>query len=109
MWTGLLLAVPIFAIGVPICNRATAVLKAKDPGCIVFDEVAAFPQVFAVVEVTWLSAAIGFAWFRLFDISKLWPGKRLEQLPGGLGVMADDTIAGMYAGVALWTTMWAIG
>ena len=107
--TSVLLGVVLFVIGVPICNRAAAVLHAKDPGCIVFDEIAAFPFVFAVVEVTWLSAAIGFAWFRLFDISKLWPGKRLEHLPGGIGVMADDTIAGIYAGIALWLTMWAIG
>lgn len=108
LWTSLLLAAALFAVGVPLCHRAAALLNAKDPGCVVFDEIAAFPLVFAAVEVTWLSAIVGFVWFRLFDVVKPWPCRRLEQLPDGWGVMADDAMAGVYAAAALWGTMWAV-
>jgi phosphatidylglycerophosphatase A len=45
---------------------------------------------------------IGFVLFRVFDIFKPYPIRRLEQLHGGLGVMADDALAGIYAAVLLW-------
>ena len=48
-----------------------------------------------------LGAAIGFLVFRVFDIIKPWPVERLEALPGGLGVMADDLMAGAYGWVVL--------
>ena len=46
--------------------------------------------------------AVGFLFFRLFDIYKPYPIRKLERLHGGLGVMADDALAGVYAAVALW-------
>ncbi|MFQ5733493.1 MAG: phosphatidylglycerophosphatase A [Planctomycetaceae bacterium] len=104
-WTGLLLGAAMFGLGVPLCSRAAAVLKVKDPGSIVFDEIAAFPFIFAFIEVTWLSAVMGFVWFRLFDVLKPWPCSRLDKLPGGLGVMADDAAAAAYAAIALWGTL----
>jgi len=45
--------------------------------------------------------AAGFVLFRVFDIVKPWPVRRLERLHGGLGIMADDLAAGLYAGAAL--------
>jgi phosphatidylglycerophosphatase A len=44
-------------------------------------------------------------WFRVFDISKPWPVRRLERLPGGLGIMIDDIVAAIFAAVALWLSM----
>lgn len=97
-----LLAAGIIAVGVPICGRAARLLNAKDPGSVVFDEIAAFPIVFCAVTLNWTTGLLGFVLFRLFDIIKPWPVSRLERLPGGWGIMADDLAAGMYAGGCLW-------
>jgi len=105
----LLLSVLVLVIGVPICGRAARVLGQEDPGSVVFDEIAAFPLVFAAVPVNGPTALLGFAWFRLFDIWKPWPASRLDKLHGGLGIMADDAAAGVYAGIALCLTAWSLG
>ena len=97
-----LIATAVIAIGVPICGRAAKLLNLADPGCVVYDEIAAFPVVFCAVTLNWWTALLGFALFRLFDVGKPWPVSRLEQLPGGLGIMADDIAAGGFAGVCLW-------
>ena len=61
--------------------------------------------------VFWLCVAVadlgvGFLLFRLFDIWKPWPCRRLESLPGGSGIMADDLMAGIYANIAQWALRW---
>ncbi len=101
--------VVIFLLGVPICQTAATALGLADPGSVVFDEVAAMPIVFLVTPLTWSTAILGFFWFRLFDIWKPWPASRLEQLHGGLGIMLDDAVAGIYAAVAMWLTVKLLG
>ena len=101
-WTWGAAALVLVLAGVPICGRASVILRRKDPGCVVFDEIAAFPVVFAVTHVDWATALAGFALFRLFDVWKPWPIRRFEQLPGGWGVMADDLVAAVYAALGLW-------
>ncbi|MBD3674396.1 MAG: phosphatidylglycerophosphatase A [Planctomycetaceae bacterium] len=91
------IGVVFFLLGVPICEIGARVLGRKDPGAVVFDEIVAFFIVFACIPVTPKSALLGFVLFRIFDISKPWPIRRLELLPGGWGVMADDLMAGVYA------------
>jgi len=100
-WWGLA-AVLIALVGVPICGRAATLVGRKDPGQVVYDEIAAFPLVFAVAPVNWTTSVLGFGLFRLFDILKPWPIRRFERLPGGWGIMLDDLIAGVYAAAALW-------
>jgi len=95
------------ALGIPICTRAAQVLDRKDPGSVVYDEMAAFwivyaPQLFAARALTPLTAVAGFALFRVFDILKPFPCRRLERLPEGVGIMADDLAAGAYAAVLLY-------
>ncbi len=97
--------VVIFLLGVPICQSAETALGMADPGAVVYDEIAAMPIVFLVTPLTWSTAILGFFWFRLFDIWKPWPASRLEQLHGGLGIMLDDAVAGIYAALALWVTV----
>ncbi len=80
----------------------------SDPGSVVCDEIAAFAIVFAMTHVTWTTAAIGFIWFRVFDIAKPWPISRFERLPGGWGIMADDLLAGVFAAAALQGTLWLL-
>jgi len=94
-------AVVFFLCGIPICTRAAKSLGREDPGEIVFDEIAAFPIVFLLVPMSLATGILGFLWFRLFDIVKPWPANRFERLSRGLGVMADDLIAGIYAAAML--------
>ncbi len=102
IWGQYVAPVACFAIGVPICGIAARRMGLKDPGAIVFDEIAAFSVVFLLVPINLVTAVAGFALFRLFDISKPWPASQLEKLPGGLGIMADDYAAAVYAGALLW-------
>jgi len=105
-WGQAAAAVALFAAGVPICSRGAKLMNLKDPPAIVFDEIAAFSVVFLAVQFNLATAALGFALFRAFDIVKPWPVRRLERLSGGLGIMADDYAAAIYAGAALWFIAW---
>lgn len=104
----LVVAVILFVLGVGVCTRAARDFQAKDPRSIVYDEYTAFLVVFLFVPVTWTSAVAGFAWFRVFDVLKPWPINRVERLPAGLGIMADDVVAAVYAAAALSLTMHAL-
>jgi phosphatidylglycerophosphatase A len=61
----------------------------------------------------WVPASAGFLLFRLFDVIKPYPANRLERLPGGIGIMADDLMAAIYANLALRVCLaafhWAVG
>jgi phosphatidylglycerophosphatase A len=69
---------------------------AKDPGAIVIDEVAGMLVTVLLTPPTPLVLAVGFVLFRIFDVVKVFPADRAERLPGGLGVMLDDVISGLY-------------
>jgi phosphatidylglycerophosphatase A len=92
----------IFALslsGVWAATRAEKLLGRKDPGVVVIDEVAGQLMAFLFVpfdRTPWMIFT-GFLAFRLFDIWKPYPIRRLEALEGGLGIMADDLLAGAYA------------
>lgn len=89
-------AAAIFAIGIPISARAERVLGpyAKP---IVIDEVAGQLIAFGGLEPRWTVLVAGFLLFRAADIMKVPPAGEAEKLENGLGVMADDVIAGVYA------------
>jgi phosphatidylglycerophosphatase A len=81
----------------------------SDPGQVVIDEVAGMLVTLFFNPVGWRGAAGGFLLFRAADILKPFPARRLERLPGGLGIMADDLMAGVYANVGLRLCIWAFG
>jgi phosphatidylglycerophosphatase A len=91
-----------FLIGTALSTRAIRVSGSKDPQFVVCDEFLAFTWVYLLVPVNWSTAVVGFALFRLFDITKLGPVGWAERLPGGWGVMADDAVAGLLGGGCLW-------
>lgn len=109
MLDGIVVTMACIAVGVVAAGRVASKHRCDDPGFVVCDEIIAFAVVFAGITVTWQTALIGFVWFRVFDISKPWPIRRLERLPGGWGIMADDLLAGAFASVALRVTMWLVG
>ena len=92
-----LAAVLIAAIGIPASTITAREASRKDPGFVVIDEVAG--QLFALILAPpdWHHAAFDLFLFRLFDIWKPWPIRRLEALPNGTGIMLDDVAAGLLA------------
>ena len=72
-----------------------------DPGAVVVDEVIGMLMTLWLIPVTWKGAVIGFLLFRAFDIVKPFPARQCERLHGGLGIMADDAVAGVYGNLAL--------
>jgi phosphatidylglycerophosphatase A len=96
-----------FAIGVWASNRACRITGLKDPGSIVIDEVSG--QLIALTPLalapSLAGAVLAFLLFRLFDIFKPYPIRKLEQLPSGLGVMSDDALAGVYTAALLWLAL----
>lgn len=94
----LLLLVVAFAIGVYLCGKTAADWGEHDHGAIVWDEFVGFWITMIAVPLTWYWVLTGFLLFRLFDIWKPWPIKVLDQqVHGGLGIMIDDVVAGLYA------------
>jgi phosphatidylglycerophosphatase A len=91
----------VVAVGIWTAGRAEQIFERHDDGRITIDEVAGMLLSLAWLparpELVGLVAGVGFALFRLFDIWKPFPARNAERLPGGLGVMADDLVAGAYA------------
>jgi phosphatidylglycerophosphatase A len=93
----LLTAVSVF-IGIYLCGQAAQKLDVHDFGGIVWDEIAGFLITMWGVALTWQSVLAGFVLFRLFDIFKPWPIRWLDKhIHGGLGIMIDDVLAGVFA------------
>ncbi|MCE9556038.1 MAG: phosphatidylglycerophosphatase A [Planctomycetes bacterium] len=108
-----LVIVAAFAVGVPLCTAAAAQLGKKDPSAVVYDEIATMPIVFFLLPFggnwpIWVWIA-GFVLHRIFDILKPPPARQLERLPTGLGIMADDAAAALYACGALHLLVWFVG
>jgi phosphatidylglycerophosphatase A len=98
----LLLVVVAFVVGVWICGQVGADLSVHDHGGVVWDEFVGLWITLIAAPTGWHWIVVGFLLFRLFDIWKPWPIRWADQqLSGGLGVMLDDVIAGIYALVAL--------
>jgi phosphatidylglycerophosphatase A len=94
--------------GVWAATRAETLFGRKDPGAVVVDEVVG--QLITLLAVPfsagWRLILAGFLMFRLFDIWKPYPVRNLEALPSGLGIMADDVLAGIYAATAISLIVW---
>ena len=96
----------LFAAGVWAGTTSERYFGGIDPGPIVLDEVVGMLITLAFIPVGLTGALIGFLLFRVFDVIKPFPAGRLEALHGGLGVMADDAMAAIYANVALRLVLW---
>jgi phosphatidylglycerophosphatase A len=108
------LMIVLFVAGSAVCikfsDAAVAATGKKDPNEVVADEIAGQSLTFMAMPLLMHSpsvsqivtiAVLGFFLFRLFDTVKPWPSYRLEELPAGWGILADDIMAGVYAGITL--------
>ncbi|HEU4796431.1 MAG TPA: phosphatidylglycerophosphatase A [Pyrinomonadaceae bacterium] len=99
--------------GIWAATRTERILRLKDPGKVVVDEVAG--QMIALLPVSVFAVSsrgfwiiVSFILFRLFDIFKPYPARRFEGLRSGLGIMADDLVAGFYAALVLGALLWTL-
>ena len=100
--------VVLFVAGSLAGNAAEHYYGKTDPRHVVIDEVMGMMITLFLIPVGMGGALLGFLLFRATDVIKPWPANRLESLPGGWGVMADDAMAAVYANLALRLLMWIV-
>ncbi len=91
----------VIMIGIWVADRAESLLGRKDSPSIVIDEIVGYLVAMFMVPRSWEFIFTGFLLFRVFDIIKPYPLKRLQNIHGGIGVMADDIGAGVYTNLVL--------
>lgn len=106
-WHFLLMAAVLFGPAVRAASITAEAVARKDPSIVVVDEVIGqWVSLAGVQRLNWKSYLAAFILFRLFDIWKPPPVRQLEALPGGLGINADDVMAGVYAALVLFLAGW---
>lgn len=113
------LTAALFLLGLYLCGASARLLRVHDHPGIVWDEIVGIlitlvPVNMGIAQLTaeipiWAWIAIGFVWFRIFDIVKPWPIRWVDRhVSGGTGIMLDDALAGAYAGLLTVLTGWPI-
>jgi phosphatidylglycerophosphatase A len=100
--------VAVFAIGIWAASGTEVALGRKDPGVVVIDEVLGMLITLALLPVSIPGVVLGFLLFRVLDVIKPYPAAQLEHLHGGLGIMADDAVAGLYSHLLLRLCVWLV-
>lgn len=91
----------ITVLGFKVSNRMEELEGQKDPSCVVIDEVAGIFVAFFTLPITWPVVVSTFFLFRAFDMFKIYPVNKFEELEGSAGVMLDDLIAGLYTNIVM--------
>ena len=94
-----LIVIVIFLVGVIVSTIVSDEENNSDPSKVVIDEWVGMWIALLMIPNEWLWLGIAFLLFRIFDIIKVYPANRFERLPGGWGIMMDDVVAGLYAGI----------
>lgn len=104
-YIGFLYSVIFLIVFIPMAVWVSGISKQllgrDDPPEVVIDEAAGFMLALFQLPLSWSSLTLGFLLFRVFDILKPFPIGRLERMRGGLGIVADDLVAGIYANVCV--------
>ena len=102
IWIYIAATAAAIAVGVSICGATARQLQTHDHPAIVWDEIAGFLVTMLAVPLTPTNLIAGFLLFRIFDIVKPWPIRSVDRkVHGGLGIMLDDVLAGVFAAAAL--------
>ncbi len=91
----------LLIIAVPVCSYMEKQLNQKDPGMLVIDEVVGIMVALVGLPLRSSVVIVGFFLFRALDMFKIYPVNKFEGLPGGLGIMFDDVMAGLYTNIIL--------
>ena len=97
----ILLTSAVIFLGLLVCGPMEKVLGKKDPGCVVIDEVAGILISLFLLPLTPAVLITAFFLFRAFDMFKIYPANKLEDMGGSVGIMADDIMAGIYTNVVM--------
>jgi phosphatidylglycerophosphatase A len=97
----LLLFFLLFVLGTFVADVYSRMVKKDDPRTVVIDEAAGQFIAMFLLGPQWTLCAASFLFFRLFDILKPFPIKKVESFPGGLGIMLDDIVAAIFAGILI--------
>ena len=101
-WLSYLLTILLMSIfSIFITNKILKYYKSDDPSEIVIDEVCGYLFTMFLVPLSWVNITIGFILFRIFDVVKPYPIKRVENLKGGYGIIIDDVLDGIYSNIIL--------
>ncbi len=100
--------VVVAVVGTWAASIAERYFGRTDPGQIVIDEVLGMLMTLAFLPLTWAGVLVGFLVFRALDIIKPFPAGTAERLHGGLGVMADDAICGVYGNIVMRALIWLL-
>ena len=100
-WWVLPVTIILFPVSVWASDWGEKYYKMKDPRFVTIDEFAGYFVTMLFLPANLQTAVIGFFVFRLFDILKLYPGRRLEDLKGGWGITLDDIAAGVYGNILI--------
>ena len=99
----------LILLAVWVAHQAERLLRKKDPGCIVIDEIAGMCVTMLAIPLTITTGLAGFFLFRFYDIIKPPPARQMEKrLTGGWGVVMDDVIAGIMANLSLRIGIWLL-
>jgi phosphatidylglycerophosphatase A len=102
-------AVIASVVGIYLCGKTADDMQVHDHGSIVWDEVAGMLLTFLFVPINPLNLLLGFGLFRFFDILKPWPISVIDKrVHGGLGIMLDDIVAGIFACISLHALLFLI-
>jgi phosphatidylglycerophosphatase A len=105
LWLQIPLATIFTLAAIPVCDIAEKILGVKDDGRISADEWMLFPIAVTglpLCSLPWYAMAVFFAVVRAIDIYKPWPCRKLQDIPGGRGIVVDDFIANLYALAVNW-------
>jgi phosphatidylglycerophosphatase A len=93
-----------------VAGRAARLWGQKDPSRVVADEIVGYLASVCWIPLTWVSVIGGFLIFRLMDIIKPFPIRKIDQeMPGGWGIVLDDVLAGIYTNIILRMILWLAG
>jgi phosphatidylglycerophosphatase A len=100
-WAVAALAASLSVAGLWAAGRLAAARGVQDPPEAVVDEAAGMLLALAFLPAAWEFVGAAFFLFRILDITKPWPADRMERLAGGLGIVADDLVVGLYTNLLL--------
>lgn len=106
----ILLIIALIGLATWIAGEAEKMLGEKDPGCIVIDEIVGMAVTMVAIPFTLPTVVAGFLLFRFFDVLKPPPISTIDKkVHGGVGIVLDDVIAGVFANLVLRMGIWLMG